>query len=392
MKNKHKQFRTEITMIAAVSCIAGIVVADGYRNPPPTAEGIGKSGVNMAFVDDASAISYSPANLAMQTNKSFVISATFARTESTYTPIGGGDIKSDGDWNILPNIYYSQPIGDKGLVAGIGINTPNGQGASYDSANSTAIYEASLMFININPTLAAKVSDTVYIAVGLDLAYSQLNLKSMVAFGPPPFSALEASGEGWGFGGNAGITWIPAEQHRVALTYRGRMTIDYKGDAELDGADFGDFKTTIKYPDSLSLGYGIQLTDEIQLEAMLEWLQWSVNKTQPIEAGTITDQVSNNWNDTYTAGFSGSWAVSKDFVVRAGYAYIPSPIPDRTVTPLLIDEDRHALSIGLGYAFGSGHQFDLAYTHSIYNDREDTPSGSYEVDSNLLGMTYSMSF
>ena len=83
---------------------ASTTLADGYRNPPPTAEGIGKSGVNSVFVDDASAISYNPANLAYQTNGSLVVAATFARTENTYTLpslLGGASFESDGDWNVL---------------------------------------------------------------------------------------------------------------------------------------------------------------------------------------------------------------------------------------------------------------------------------------------------
>ncbi|HEY5621286.1 MAG TPA: hypothetical protein VIR77_01670, partial [Pontiella sp.] len=69
---------------------------------------------------------------------------------------------------------------------------------------------------------------------------------------------------------------------------------------------------------------------------------------------------------------------------------LPTPIPDDTMTWLLPDADRHALSLGLGYTVGQ-HTVDLAYTFSIYDDR-DTPLGSYEIDSDLIGMTYSMSF
>ena len=58
------------------SLVSGQARADGYRNPPPTAAGIGKAGVHSAFVDDASAISYNPANLALQTNASVVVAVT----------------------------------------------------------------------------------------------------------------------------------------------------------------------------------------------------------------------------------------------------------------------------------------------------------------------------
>ncbi|MCK4564315.1 MAG: outer membrane protein transport protein [Verrucomicrobia bacterium] len=396
----------KILIFLTLGAIVQSACADGYRNPPPTAEGIGKSGANMVFVDDASAISYNPANLGMQTNRSLVVAATFARTETTYSPFPGVSVESDGDWNVLPNLYYSQPIGEKGWVAGIGINTPYGQGVSWNASDfapgvalgDTVPYEASVLFLNINPTIAFPVHESVYIGVGLDVVYSKLELKALngVALNPlppPPVIIVpsEGDGDGWGIGGNIGVTWLPTSRQRVAVTYRSRVDIDYKGDFEVGGAGAGDFETTIKYPNIIGLGYGIQLTDDIQLETQVEWLQWSVNDTQTLVTGPASSPIVNNWDDTFTLGFGGSWAVTDSLVARAGYAFIPSPIPDATVTHLLADEDRHALSLGVGYAFGS-HLVDLAYTFSIYDDRDSTPSGAYEVDSNLIGMTYSLSF
>jgi len=194
-----------------------------------------------------------------------------------------------------------------------------------------------------------------------------------------------------GFGSNFGVTWLPAENQRVTFTYRSQVQITYEGDFSIEGADAGDFETTIKFPNSIGLGYGIQLTDAIQVEALLEWLEWSVNDTQTLIAGPLPPSpVVNDWDDTVTIGIGGSWAASDALVIRAGYAFLPTPIPAGTMTPLLPDTDRHALSLGLGYTVGQ-HTVDLAYTYSIYDDR-DTPLGSYEVDSDLIGMTYSMSF
>jgi len=403
MNKQRNKIGLGIWLVLALGAMVHSVYADGYRNPPPTAEGIAKSGVNMVFVDDASAISYNPANLALQTNASYVGSFTFARTETTYSPFPGASAESDGDWNILPNVYYSQPIGGKGWAAGLSINSPYGQGVSWNKSDfapaavptNTVPYEASIMFININPTVAFPVHETVFIGVGLDLVYSKLELKAVNGVFIPPVTQLyfdsEGEGDGWGFGGNLGLTWLPTERQRVALTYRSRVDIDYEGDFTFGGASAGDFETTIKYPNIIGIGYGIQLTDDIQIETQLEWLQWSVNDTQPLVAGGVSSPVENNWDDTFTLGLGGSWAAADSLVFRTGYAFIPSPIPDATVTHLLADEDRHALSFGVGYAFGS-HLVDLAYTFSIYDDRDSTPSGAYEVDSNLIGMTYSYSF
>ncbi len=389
------------------------VRADGYRNPPPTAEGIAKSGANSVWVDDASAISYNPANLAFQTNQSVVVSFTFAQTENTYTvppnPLlpAGGTFESSGDWNILPNLYYSIPVGDKGWAAGLGITTPFGQGLEWNAADFEPLtgfsnqvpYEAGVALIDINPTVAFKVHEDVSIGVGLDIYLSQLNLKAVqgITTNIPPFGLVqanfkaEAESYGYGLGANVGASWKVAEGHRLTATYRSAFKIDYSGDLSVDGQPDADFDTSIQYPHMVSLGYGIQLSDRVQVETMIEWLNWSSNEKQTLEIeGQPPSTIENNWDDTFTFGLGGSWQAMDALVVRAGYAYIPSPIPDETITPLLPDADRHAISFGLGYTFGA-HAIDVAYTFSIYEERSG-PSGLYDIDSNLVGLTYSASF
>ncbi|MEA2068961.1 MAG: outer membrane protein transport protein, partial [Verrucomicrobiota bacterium] len=134
---------------------------------------------------------------------------------------------------------------------------------------------------------------------------------------------------------------------------------------------------------------------DIRIEANLEWLEWSVNDTQTADLGVNgSNPIPQNWDDTFTFGVGGDWQFAEQWVFRAGYAFIESPIPDETMAPILPDADRHALSLGLGYAIG-GHAIDIAYTFSIYEDRYSTTSaypGDYDIDSNLAGVTYSLSF
>jgi long-chain fatty acid transport protein len=230
------------------------------------------------------------------------------------------------------------------------------------------------------------------IGVGLDIYYSKLELTA-VNTGPTTTVDSKGEGDGWGLGANAALTWLPVEKQRVSLVFKSGVDMDYEGDFSVGGVASGDFKTAINYPNSIGIGYGIELGKSVQLEALVEWLQWSVNESQTLEAGANPPRTFvNNWDDTVTLGLGGSWQALDSLVVRAGYAYLPSPVPDNTMSPLLPDTDRQALSIGLGYALG-GHVFDIAYTFSLYSDRASPVGnqwpGTYDVDSNLLGLTYS---
>ncbi|MCF7848144.1 MAG: outer membrane protein transport protein [Kiritimatiellales bacterium] len=408
--------------VSLLAVLVGSLYADGYRNPPPTAEGIGKSGANMVFADDASAIFYNPANLAFQTNVSVVLNATFARSENTYENGAGQKAVSDDPWQVLPNLFVSVPLDDGVTTIGLGITTPYGQSIKYNqndlvnipsfmAMNPPAIHEAEISLINFNPTIAFKLGDRVGIGVGADIYYSTLKFKqfypwSVIPLGPD--QEAEAEADGYGFGGNAGITWNFMDRQSLAFTYRSEVKVEYEGDLDVTPGGTNpfqlvnsDFEMDIRYPTVLGIGYGIGITETIRLEANLEWLEWSVNETQKADLGANGSMsVPQKWKDTVTVGVGGDWQFANNWVLRAGYAFIESPIPDETISPILPDVDRHVLSLGLGYTY-KNHTLDIAYAYSIYADRDNSGNatalaagypGEYDIDSDLLGLTYSLTF
>jgi long-chain fatty acid transport protein len=400
---------------------------DGYRNPPPTAEGIGKSGVNMVFVDDASAISYNPANLTLLEGGSAVISATFPKQENTYdNPLNpAGSVDSNDEWIVLPNLYYAQPLGDKGIALGLGVTTPFGQGIDWDSTDvfnpfaPVSIYDGEIKVINFNPSVAFKIGDSISVGVGADIYYSELDFKALVgdiANAPgAPTGQAEADGDDVAVGGNFGVTWNVTDRQRLVFTYRSEVEMDYEGDFDVTPSLVpfpgpgshpfvnSDFGLEITYPTTIGAGYGIELTDNIRVEANIEWIEWSVNDSQDADLGVNNIvfggplSIPQDWDDTITVGVGGDWQFHENWMVRAGYIYLESPIPDSTISPTLPDADRHALSLGLGYTMGA-HAIDVAYTYSIYDDREagflenQAYPGTYDIDSDLFGLTYSYSF
>ena len=399
------------------------VMADGYRNPPMTAEAIGKSGNGIVFSDDASAAAYNPANLAFQKDGSFVGGLTFAHLEHTYTAgITGEKAVADDPWTPLPNIFLSQLLGESGVVFGLGITTPYGQGSEYgrDALQDpifrpNPIYEARLALVDINPNLALQLNDKVALGAGVSVIYSKLDFTQYFPWSAIvpvlPDGVAEVDADGYAMGGNVALTWLPTEKQRVALTYRSSFEVHYEGDFEVSGfapivpgtTPKSDFSTRIEFPNIVGAGYGVELSDTVRVEANFEWLEWSSNdrinidlaNNQALLAGQ--ESIPNNWDDTIKLGVGGDWQFSEDWVFRAGYAFLESPIPDETISPLLPDADRHAISVGLGFQSGI-HTVDLGYTYSIFDDRAPTIaenpaySGTYDIDSDLLGVTYSCIF
>lgn len=310
-------------------------------------------------------------------------------------------------------------------MAGVGLTTPYGQSTDWgdDSAfRYTAPYFAELRLVDITPCLAGKINDRFSVALGADLFWSDLDLKQVYSWFPvtgspmTPDSEAEFSGEGQGFGGNAAASWQVTEKQKLALTYRSAVRVEYEGDFEISRLPTAelpamlqlivtprsDFSTEIEFPAIAALGYGVQATDKLRIEADVEWIQFSSYDSLPLDAGANNvllpaTSVKEDWDDTWTFSLGADWQWSEALALRAGYAFIQSPIPDETFSPTLPDADRHVISLGFGYEHGS-HSLDLACAFSLFEDREITGNqnpaydGTYEITSTLAGISYSYSF
>jgi long-chain fatty acid transport protein len=416
MKAHHIQFRLIVAACGLIT--ASLSFGDGYRNPPMTAEALGKSGNNLVFADDASAIEYNPANLAFQTNASVVVAVTLAHSDTTYNDgVTMRSVSPDDPWTPLPNLFISNPLGDTGVTLGLGISTPYGQGSEYGRMDLFAppgrpapVYEARMTLININPTVAFQVGDNLSVGVGVDFIDSTLEFKQYFPWPFPPPGDAEVDLQGYGVGGNVGVAWKMTDKQHLALTYRSGFKVDYHGDFKVSNfagppgtTPESDFSTEIEFPNIIGLGYGIELTDRIRIEADFEWQEWSSNKSLPLNAYNNQpllfgqNEIINDWDDSIIIGVGGDWQFADNWVFRAGYRYLESPIPNATTTPILPDPDQHSIGIGLGFQAGA-HGIDVAYVYSIYGDLEPTAAenpiypGSYDIDSDLVGLTYSYTF
>lgn len=409
-----------ITVLLLITGMASF--GNGFRNPPPGAPALGMTGGKVAFIDDPSAVSINPANMALLDESGLMASLTLVRSRAEFTDLMGNSVKTRDAHKWLPNAHAIWALDESDWTAGVGVTTPYGQSTVWPSDGLfryTAPYFAELTVVDINPSVARRINDRLSAGVGISVLYSELDIKSIVPWwgmlGKAPSPALDGrvrfEGDGFGVGANAGITvQLPAHQ-RVALTYRSAFNIDYEGDtrvsdipAPLQGGVAGrsDFETTIRFPSIVALGYGIELTEDIRIGMDVEWIEFSRYKTLSLDAGVnnaagFGQDIPQDWKDTWTVGLGADWRVAPQWTVRTSYLYMESPIPSRTVAPTLPDADRHLISVGCSYALRTG-SIDLAYAYSIFDDlevrNEDNPpySGDYDLSSHLLQISYRHAF
>lgn len=383
---------------------ASLALANGFRNPPPGAAGLALDGGKIAHIDDASAATINPANL-VDVKRGVLLSATYIDGKTDLaTPLGG--VSTRNNQKLMPNIFGVMPLSDDGgLVAGLGLTVPYGQSVEWPRGGSVANYHTEMLTLNLAPSLATRVGDAVSIAVGVDIYYSDLELKSTTAGSSqvPDGTVVSLTGDGVGVGANAAITWRMTENQRLACTYRAPFSVEYEGDVKMSvPAPQDDFETEIDFPSMVVLGYGIQVTDTVRLGADVEWIEFSRNEALQMDYGIYNLSpdfaalrvVPQDWDDIWTAGMAGSWNVTEDWTLRASYKYMESPIPDSTLSPTLPDADKHALAVGAGW-HGENDALDVAYMYSILDDRDVVTGGvplSYDMTSHIVGINYRRQF
>ncbi len=408
------------------------VYGEGFRNSPPGTFNLGRAGGRIAHVDDSSAVHQNPANLTdlRESEVQFSPSIVYMGVDFDSTAAPGQSAKTENPWKFLPNAFWVMPLENKDIAIGLGITAPFGLSVDWDESSSafapggglryTAPHYDELMTINLNPTVAFKLSENLSVGVGLDVMWSQLTLKQFYPWlvfpgsgGTEPDGTLKGQGDGFGIGGNIGLTWKITERQTVAVTYRSQMNVDYDGDLTIDNitptaATFGatprsDFSSGIDFPNMVAVGYGIKITDTIRLETDVEWIQFSRFKTLDVNLGNNNfllggaNSTPQNWRDTFTIGIGGDWAFAKRWVLRAGYQYYQSPVPDSTFSPTIPDANQNVFTIGLGYKAGP-HSFEIAYGADFYDKRTISSSanpahnGLYEVTVHLFSLAYALSF
>lgn len=386
--------------------------ANGFRNPPDGAFSLGRAGGKIAHVEDASAISINPANLATLGQPQVQVGATFVESDTSYTGPDGRKSDTDGGTAILPSIFSAMPLQTEfPLVLGVGLTTPWGQSTEWpddSAAAERAPYFAQLITINVNPTLATRLGKRVLVGVGVDVMQADLDLRQRVLLGPgAPLTHVRLQGDGVGVGGNAGITVELPRQQRVSATYRSPIKVDFDGDTDVTGftgplAANSDFDSEIDFPSMVTAGYGIAVTPRLRVGADVEWVEFSRFDELPLGLGVnegpgiFPPAVPENWEDSWTYGVGADWAIDDKWTARAGVVYLESPIPEETLAPTLPDDDRYVYSAGLGY-HDKANALDLGYAYSEYErtvDENVNPGflGSYDVAVHLVQVSYSRNF
>lgn len=386
-----------------------------------------------AIADDASTIFFNPAGMALlPEGHTVAVGGTILQRSVRFDdrgttnvlgtgPQSGSDGGQAGGVSLIPAAYYTLSI-TPNLRFGFGLSAPFGNKTEYDTDFKGRFqgYYSHIQTVNLNPSVAFRVTPTLSLGAGISYQKIDADLRSftpITQLGGAFRTKLEGDDTAWGW--NVGALWQVSPSTRIGISYR--SSIDYEVEGKLTVAlpaavppPFGalrsrNAKVSVELPETASLAVFQKLSDKWDMMGDFTWTGWSslpeLKVVSRVNGATLSTE-RLGFDDSWRVGFGGQYHHSDKLKLRAGIAYDRTPVPnevDRTVR--LPDSDRYWIALGARYFFSPATSLDIGYAHIFFNDERinrrtvisGQPTrqfvrGDYESSANLLSMQFNHTF
>lgn len=415
---KLNQRLSSVAVALALSGMAAGAYAGGFGIGTQSGSGTGNAFAGgAAAADDASVAWSNPAAMSLLPSGKQVTGAVhllwpsfkFTNGASTgaFAAPGTGEGGDGGEFAAVPNAFFTMDIDPK-LRFGFAVNVPFGLATEYDQGwrgRFTGI-ESALQAINLNPSLAYKVSDTLSVGGGVSLQKMDAKLTGAGAAG-----IVTIKGDDIGYGFNLGAMYQMSPATRFGAAYRSAIHYGLEGTITVSGlpAANGNVYASLKTPDSLSLSLFSVLSPKWELMGDITWTGWSDVKRLDIvrttaSAGGVVGSTATtllfNWKDTMRYSAGANYKMDDQIKLRFGLALDKTPTNDIDRTPRLPDEDRTWVAFGVQYKPNKQGTLEVGYAHEFIKDASinttvagaGTLRGSFSSKADILSLQYSHRF
>lgn len=376
-----------------------------------------------AAAENASTIFYNPAGMTRLPGKQLGVVSTFIRPSVRFTdtgastapgglPSAGGNGGDAGGWITVPKGYFSYQVSSQ-VWLGLGVTVPFGLKTDYDAGwlGRFQSRRAELKTMDINPSVAFRVSDAVSLGAGVSYQKAEVKVDRSTFLGAELPTKFNLEDESWGFNLGALFTLSPAT--RIGVTYRSAIRHDLAGGVVVTGVAAPSVGASVELPYTISFGIAHQLNPKWELLGDVTYTRWSSIKDVPIvatstsalgAAGTTLDTFNFQFKDAYRIGAGANWMWRDDFMLKFGVAYDRSPVENRFRTVVFPDDDRIWVALGGKYRMSKQAALDFGYAHLFIRDGpinqlkgvgiggQGNVVGSYQNKVDIFSIQFSYSF
>jgi long-chain fatty acid transport protein len=410
--------------------------AGGFQLFEPSAVAIGNFGAGMAAeASDASVNFFNPAGLTRFKTTQVVgfvgmvdtgakVTGTSQQTvlpSPLFPPYVESGAAQGGTTNPLPAVHIARPLAPN-VVAGLSITAPFGLSTEYGDS-SFVRYQGSkseLITVDVNPSLAVKLTDKLSVGLGVSAQYAKADLNSVAGIPQcfdnfacnflPPLMETDSpvyydstswnSGFGWGFGINGGVLYEFNEGSRIGVGYRGKIQHNLKGDSRLTGPlastpsqvfESNDLQSDINLPATTYISAYHEFDERWALLLSAFYTQWNTFDEIVLRNVASTDNqlidvsLPQNFRNTWRLMGGFNYKASEHLLFRAAMGYDQTPTNDADRSIRLPDGDRIAVSVGVSYHVSENVRLDVGYAHLFIRDgiiNATTITGGQEVTVN----------
>jgi long-chain fatty acid transport protein len=407
--------------------------AGGFQLFEPSAVAIGNFGAGMAAeASDASVNFFNPAGLTRFKTTQVVgfvgVVDTGGRVTGTsqqtvlppqlipsYVESG---VAQGGTTSPLPAVHIARPVAPN-VVAGLSITAPFGLSTEY-SDGSFVRYQGTkseLITVDVNPSLAVKLTDKLSVGLGVSAQYAKADLNSVAGVPQcfdnitcnfvPPFMATDSpfaydttswnSGFDWGFGVNGGVLYEFNEGSRIGVGYRSKIQHNLRGDSKFMGPlastpsqvfESNNLQSDINLPATTFISAYHEFDERWALLLSAFYTQWSsfneilLRNVASTNNQLIDVSLPQNFRNTWRLMGGFNFKASDRLLFRAAVGYDQTPTNDVDRTIRLPDGDRIAVSVGVSYYVSEKVRLDAGYAHLFIRDgivNATTITGGQEV-------------
>jgi long-chain fatty acid transport protein len=283
---------------------------------------------------------------------------------------------------LIPSINFVSSNLGKARV-GLSISVPGGLTKRWSASPAKDVAEEfTLEVVEINPSVAFALSDSVAFGAGIRILSSSGIVKNSAA------ASRNLKGDSIDCGYNLALSYRPTASLELSTTYRSNVDLSEKGNSKLYIGQAqvydGGASVTVPLPASLNFAVAYTLESKTTLEVVYERTYWSEYKSLDFDYASAIPTVlrpsmdaaiAKNWKDTNVFRF-GITQKLDGAVLMAGVVIDESPVPDASLSFELPDSDSVAFSMGGRYSVNETVDVGLSALYSIHDKRTVTSANN----------------
>ncbi len=410
----------KLTAVSVLALSGASAIADGiYRNGVGS-RAMAMGGADVAYASDPlGAMAANPAGLGFLTGPELDLSMYGASPYGDFNKAGsGGHLNSQ--LGVSPDAAFAMPLGKTPFTAGLSFVTdtaldsdwhygdpPSAGGVTYGSQRDRSeiiVFRSALgLGVQLSPQWSLGAN------VGLD--YNENRLQAPYIFQSGALSGakvlLDMTTTGLGWNGEIGALFRATTNLEFGVAYKSPTTIFSHGTASGDaGAQLGVATYPYQYdaqvknvlPQVVTAGASWQFCDQWRAALQLDWINYadafkqlpaSLSNGHTALPASYDDYVPLNWANEFVYRAGIEYYATPRLVLRGGYCYGGSPVPNQTLTPLTAVITEHTLTTGIGYHWNR-YGVDLAYQWDLPATRTIGVSGLQAGESSNSSVTIGM--